>query len=150
MDDLFHLGISTLAATIRLATPLILCAMAGLLSERSGVIDIGLEGKMLAGAFAAAVVAAVTGSALLALLAGVMVAILLSLVHGVACITYRGDQVVSGVAINIVAAGMTVIGFVGGSHAGGSLATQLAAAGARAVISDMRALKGTVIDLRGW
>ena len=49
-----------------------------------------------------------------------------------------------------VAAGMTVIGFVGGSHAGGKLASQLAAAGARAVISDMRALKGTVIDLRGW
>ncbi len=49
-----------------------------------------------------------------------------------------------------VAAGMTVIGFVGGSHAGGKLATSLGAAGARAVISDMRALKGTVIDIRGW
>lgn len=49
-----------------------------------------------------------------------------------------------------VAAGMTVIGFVGGSHAGGSLATHLSAAGARAVISDMRALKGKVVDLRGW
>jgi HAD superfamily hydrolase (TIGR01509 family) len=49
-----------------------------------------------------------------------------------------------------VAAGMTVIGFVGGSHAGGKLATNLSAAGARAVISDMRALKGTVVDLRGW
>jgi ABC-type uncharacterized transport system permease subunit len=109
MDDLFHLGVSTLAATIRLATPLILCAMAGLISERSGVIDIGLEGKMLSGAFAAAVVAAVTGSAVLALCAGMAVAILLSLVHGVACITYRGDQVVSGVAINIIAAGMTVV-----------------------------------------
>lgn len=109
MDDLFHLAISTLAATIRLATPLILCAMAGLISERSGVIDIGLEGKMLAGAFAAAVVAAVTGSVTLALLAGLVVAMLLSLVHGIACITYRGDQVVSGVAINIIAAGMTVV-----------------------------------------
>lgn len=109
MDDLFHLAISTLAATVRLATPLILCAMAGLISERSGVIDIGLEGKMLAGAFAAAVVAAVTGSVTLALLAGLLVAVLLSLVHGFACITYRGDQVVSGVAINIIAAGMTVV-----------------------------------------
>ena len=49
-----------------------------------------------------------------------------------------------------VAAGMTVIGFVGGSHAGGNLGAQLRAAGARAVISDMRALKGTVVDLRGW
>ncbi|MBL8710331.1 MAG: ABC transporter permease [Rhodospirillaceae bacterium] len=109
MDDLFALTLSTLAATIRLATPLILCAMAGLLSERSGVIDIGLEGKMLAGAFAAAVVAAVTGSAAFALLAALLVAVLLSLVHGFACITHRGDQVVSGVAINIIAAGMTVV-----------------------------------------
>jgi ABC-type uncharacterized transport system permease subunit len=109
MDDLFYLAVSTLAATLRLATPLILCAMAGLISERAGVIDIGLEGKMLAGAFAAAVIAAVTGSAYLALLAGLLVAILLSLVHGIACITYRGDQVVSGVAINIIAAGMTVV-----------------------------------------
>jgi HAD superfamily hydrolase (TIGR01509 family) len=49
-----------------------------------------------------------------------------------------------------VAAGMTVIGFVGGSHAGTQLAGHLRAAGARAVISDMRALKGTIIDLRGW
>ena len=49
-----------------------------------------------------------------------------------------------------VAAGMTVIGFVGGSHAGSQLASQLRTAGARTVISDMRALKSTVIDLRGW
>jgi ABC-type uncharacterized transport system permease subunit len=109
MDDLFYLAISTLAATIRLATPLILCAMAGLISERAGVIDIGLEGKMLAGAFAAAVVASFTGSAYLALLAGLCVTAMLSLVHGLACITYRGDQVVSGVAVNIIAAGMTVV-----------------------------------------
>lgn len=109
MDDLFYLAISTLAATIRLATPLILCAMAGLISERAGVIDIGLEGKMLAGAFAAAVVATLTGSPYLALLAGLGVTAMLSLVHGLACITYRGDQVVSGVAVNIIAAGMTVV-----------------------------------------
>jgi HAD superfamily hydrolase (TIGR01509 family) len=63
------------------------------------------------------------------------------------CIVVEDSTV--GVAAG-VAAGMTVIGFVGGSHAGGKLASQLAAAGARAVISDMRALKGTVIDLRGW
>ena len=49
-----------------------------------------------------------------------------------------------------VAAGMTVIGFIGGSHAGGRLGIHLTAAGARSVISDMRALKGTVVDLRGW
>nr|WP_298683771.1 ABC transporter permease [uncultured Dongia sp.] len=106
MDDVV---ISTLAATLRMATPLIFCAMAGLFSERSGVIDIGLEGKMLAGAFAAATVAAETGSPMLALFAAVIVAILLSLVHGFACITHRGDQVVSGVAVNITAAGLTVV-----------------------------------------
>ncbi len=109
MDDALALGLSTLAATIRMATPLIFCAMAGLFSERSGVIDIGLEGKMLAAAFAAATVAAETGSPTIALLAAILVAVLLSLVHGFACITHRGDQVVSGVAINITAAGLTVV-----------------------------------------
>lgn len=109
MDDTFLLALSTLAATIRMATPLIFCAMAGIFSERSGVIDVGLEGKMLAAAFAAAVAAAETGSPFIALGAAILVAVLLSLVHGYACITHRGDQVVSGVAINIVAAGLTVV-----------------------------------------
>jgi simple sugar transport system permease protein len=83
--------------------------MAGMFSERSGTIDIGLEGKMLAAAFAAACVAVVTGSAWIALLGAVIVGILMALLHGVACITYRGNQVVSGVAINIMAAGLTVV-----------------------------------------
>ncbi|WP_374377284.1 ABC transporter permease [Dongia sp.] len=109
MDDLFLIALSTLAATIRMATPLIYCAMAGIFSERSGIIDIGLEGKMLAAAFAAAVIAAETGSPYLALFSAIIVAVLLSLVHGYACITSRGDQVVSGVAINIAAAGLTVV-----------------------------------------
>lgn len=109
MDDTLALALSTIAATIRMATPLIFCAMAGLFSERSGVIDIGLEGKMLAAAFAAATVAAETGSPVIALLAAIAVAIMLSLVHGFACITHRGDQVVSGVAVNITAAGLTVV-----------------------------------------
>ncbi|MDQ7251493.1 ABC transporter permease [Dongia sedimenti] len=98
-----------LGATIRVSTPLIFCAMAGLISERSGVIDIGLEGKMLAAAFAAAVVAALTGSAWDGLAAAVLVGAMLSLLHGFACITHRGDQVVSGVAINIIVSGLTVV-----------------------------------------
>ena len=97
------------AAALRLSTPLILCAMAGLLSERSGIVDIGLEGKMLAAAFAAASVAAVTGSAWLALLCGIVIATLMALLHGYACITQRGNQVVSGVAINLLASGLTVV-----------------------------------------
>jgi general nucleoside transport system permease protein len=99
----------TLAATLRVATPLVLCAMGGLFSERSGIIDVGLEGKMLMAAFSAATVSAVTGSAWLGLLAAVVAAEMLALLHGFACITHRGNQVVSGVAINILAAGLTVV-----------------------------------------
>ena len=98
-----------LASTLRLATPLIVCALAGLFSERSGVVDIGLEGKMLFAAFAAGAVGAMSGSTSLALLAAMGVAVLLSWMHGLACVSYPGDQVVSGVAINIIAAGMTVV-----------------------------------------
>ncbi len=109
MEELWLQAVSILAATLRTATPLVFCAMAGMFSERSGIIDIGLEGKMLAGAFAAACLAVVTGSAWLALLGAVLVGVLMALLHGLACITYRGNQVVSGVAINIMAAGLTVV-----------------------------------------
>ena len=98
----------TIDATLRVATPLILCAMAGIFSERSGIIDISLEGKMLMSAFAAATVAAVTGQPWLALLVAIGVSVFLSLIHGFACITHRGNQVVSGLAINILASGLTV------------------------------------------
>ena len=98
-----------LASTLRLATPLIFCALAGLFSERSGVVDIGLEGKMLFAAFAAGAVGAVSGSTTLAMLAAMGIAIALSWMHGLACVSHRGDQVVSGVAINIIASGLTVV-----------------------------------------
>ncbi len=98
-----------LDATLRVSTPLILAAMAGLFSERSGIVDISLEGKMLAAAFAAGSVAAVTGSAWLALLCAMAVGVVLAMVHGFACITHRGNQVVSGLAINILASGLTVV-----------------------------------------
>ncbi len=101
--------LATLDATLRVSTPLVLCAMAGLFSERSGIVDISLEGKMLSGAFAAGAVAAVTGSPVLALLVATLVCIGLGLVHGFACITHRGDQVVSGLAINVLASGLTVV-----------------------------------------
>lgn len=105
MDVVFSL----LDSTIRVATPLLLAALAGLFSERSGVIDIGLEGKMLAAAFAAAAVAAITGSAPLGLLVALGVGFLLSMMHGVASVTYNGNQTVSGMAINIAASGLTAI-----------------------------------------
>lgn len=98
-----------LDGTMRLATPLILCAMAGLISERSGVIDIGLEGKLLIGAFTAASVAVLTGSPWLGLFAAIAASMAFSLIHGFACITHRGDQIISGVAVNILAMGLTIV-----------------------------------------
>ena len=106
MDDLWLSLLALAGSTIRVVTPLILAALAGLLAERAGVVDIGLEGKMLAAAFAAAATAAVTGSAWIGLGAGVIVSILFALLHGLASITYKGNQVVSGMALNILIAGL--------------------------------------------
>ena len=96
-------------SAVRLSVPLLLACLAGLYSERSGIFDIGLEGKMLAGAFSAGAVAAVTGSAWLGLGAAIIISVMLALVHGFASITQRGNQIVSGVAINFVAAGLTAL-----------------------------------------
>ena len=96
-------------STMRLSTPLLLACLAGLFSERAGIFDIGLEGKMLAAAFFSAAFAYVTGNVWLGLAAGISASILLSLLHGVASITFRGNQLISGVAINFLAAGMTVL-----------------------------------------
>jgi ABC-type uncharacterized transport system permease subunit len=108
-----------LASTLRVATPLILCALAGVLAERSGVIDLGLEGKMLFAAFAAASAGFATGSAFLAITIAIGVAVAWSWIHGFACVTHRGDQVVSGMAINIVAYGLTVVLALAWFHQGG-------------------------------
>jgi simple sugar transport system permease protein len=109
MAEDFLLVVLTLDATIRVSAPLILAALAGLVVERSGVIDIGLEGKMLAAAFAAGTVAYLSGSAWLGLGAGMVISVLLALLHGFACITHKGNQIVSGVAINILVSGLTVL-----------------------------------------
>ncbi len=101
--------LQVLDTTIRLATPLLLACLAGLFSERAGIFDIGLEGKMLASAFLTAAVAAVTGSVLIGTLAGIGAALMLSGIHGLASITFRGNQLISGVAINFLAAGLTVV-----------------------------------------
>ncbi len=108
MADIWLQFLLTIDATFRVATPLILCAMAGIFSERSGIIDISLEGKMLMAAFVAAAMAALTGSPLLAVGGAILVSVILSLIHGFACITHKGNQVVSGLAINILASGLTV------------------------------------------
>ena len=108
MADLWLHFILTIDATLRVATPLILCAMAGIFSERAGIIDISLEGKMLMAAFAAASVAAVTGSPWAGLGVAILTSLSLSVLHGFACITHKGNQVISGLAINILASGLTV------------------------------------------
>lgn len=95
-----------IAATLRVATPLILAALGGLFSERSGVIALGLEGMMLGAAFASAAVASVSGSAWLGLGAGVGAGIIVSLLLGFAGITQRGNQVVAAMAVNIIVSGL--------------------------------------------
>ena len=105
----FFTIIQVLDSTVRLATPLLLACLAGLFSERAGIFDIGLEGKMLAAAFFSAAIAAMTGSVWLGLLAGIAASLFLSGIHGLASITFRGNQLISGVAINFLAAGMTVL-----------------------------------------
>jgi general nucleoside transport system permease protein len=108
MDDFVQL-VSLLASTVRLSIPLILCALAGLFAERAGVVDIGLEGKMLVGAFAAGTAAALSGSAWIGLFAAIAVSVVFALIHAFACVTHRGNQVVSGMALNVLAVGLTAV-----------------------------------------
>lgn len=103
----FIIDLTLLAdSTIRIATPLVLAALAGLVAERGGVVDIGLEGKMLAAAFAAAAAAAVTGSPWAGLVAGIGASVMLAVLHGYVAISQRGNQIVSGMAVNIAVAGL--------------------------------------------
>jgi general nucleoside transport system permease protein len=98
-----------LDSTLRLATPLLLACLAGLYSERSGVFDIGLEGKMLVAAMCAGAVAFYTGSAWVGALAGIAGSLIFALIHGVTSITFRGNQLIAGVALNFLASGLTVL-----------------------------------------
>src|SRR4030095_15395212 len=110
MRDIFTLALVT--STIRLATPLLLAALGGLFSERSGVINIALEGKMLAGGFTAAAVTYAAGEKFgnarpwIGLLAAVAASLFIAAIYAVVCIKYKADQVVSGAAINILMLGI--------------------------------------------
>jgi simple sugar transport system permease protein len=104
--ETYTLIVLLLAATIRVATPLLLAALAGMFSERAGVIDLALEGKMLGAAFAAAAVSASTGSAWWGLGAGLATATALAWLIGFACVTMRGNQVIAAMAVNFIVAGM--------------------------------------------
>jgi len=107
--DIFLQLLLTFDMTLRLSVVLLLACLAGLFSERAGIFDIGLEGKMLIAAFFSAMVAYETGSAWIGVLAGCAASLVFSMIHGIASITYRGNQLISGVAINFLAAGMTVV-----------------------------------------
>jgi len=96
-------------SAVRLATPLLFACLAGLFSERAGIFDIGLEGKILASAFFSAGAAALSGSVWIGLLAGVAASMSFSAIHGLASITFRGNQLISGVALNFLASGLTVL-----------------------------------------
>ena len=119
MRDIFTL--SLIASTIRLATPLVLAALGGLFSERSGVINIALEGKMLAGAFTAAAVTYAADNKLhlgaaspwVGLLAGMLAGLFIAVIYAVSCIRFKAEQVVSGAAINILMLGIP--GFLSGA-----------------------------------
>jgi simple sugar transport system permease protein len=128
--ETYTLIVLLLAATIRVATPLLLAALAGMFSERAGVIDLALEGKMLGAAFAAAAVSAGTGSAWLGLGAGMATASALSLLLGLACVTYRGNQVVAAMAVNMMVGGLAPTLALAGFNLGGQT-PQLDATGQR-------------------
>ncbi|MDR9427594.1 MAG: ABC transporter permease [Salibaculum sp.] len=119
----------TLDSTLRLSTVLLLACLAGLFSERSGIVDIGLEGKMLISAFVAAAIAYETGSVYVGLAAGMAASLVFAMIHGVASILYRGDQIISGVALNFLASGLTVV--VGDAIYGQGGQTPVLAGGAR-------------------
>ncbi|QCI64765.1 ABC transporter permease [Phreatobacter stygius] len=96
-------------SAIRLSVPLIFACLAGLYSERAGVVDIGLEGKLLVGAFAAGATAAVIPNPWIGLAAAIGTSVVFALIHGFASISQRGNQIVSGVALNVLASGLTAV-----------------------------------------
>ena len=107
MEDALGLIGSVLASAIRYATPLVLAALGGLFSERSGVVNIGLEGLMLISAFTGVVGAYFSGNVLVGVLFALAGGLVFSLIHAVMCVTFEADQIISGVAINLLALGGT-------------------------------------------
>ncbi len=105
MDSVFTAGL--LAAAVRIAAPLTMGALGGLISERAGVFAVGIEGMMLGGAFGASVGTFTTGSAMVGLAAAILAGALIALVAAIAVTTFRADQMVTGLAINILAFGLT-------------------------------------------
>ncbi|MGJ9417882.1 ABC transporter permease [Massilia sp. CMS3.1] len=107
MED-FHIA-SIVVSTIRNAPVLMFAALAGLFAERSGVVDIGLEGKILASAFVSAAVGYTTQNPWAGIAAGIAVSVALAMVQAFVSITQKGNQLVAGIAINIAMSGLTFV-----------------------------------------
>jgi general nucleoside transport system permease protein len=107
VDDFLTSFGTLLASTIRNSTPLIFAALGGMFSERSGVVNIGLEGLMLISAFAGVVGASLSGSALVGFGFGLAAGLIFALIHALMSITFEADQIISGTAINLLALGGT-------------------------------------------
>ena len=120
MDEIFGAPGQLLASTIRNATPLVFAALGGMFSERSGVVNIGLEGLMLIGAFAGVVGAFLSGSAVVALGFALAAGLVFALIHALMCVTFEADQIISGTAINLLALGGTGFLMVSIFGAGGT------------------------------
>ena len=101
--------VEMLFATLRMAIPIALAAIGGTICERSGVVNLGLEGMMLMGAFGGVLGSHLTGNPWLGVLLAVIISGLMGLLHAVLCITFRTNQTVSGVGINILALGLTAV-----------------------------------------
>lgn len=97
-----------LSTTLMYSTPLIFTSLGGVLSEKSGVINIGLEGMMTVGAFFASFFALKTGNPIIGLIAGGIAGLLLALLHAVASIKFKGNQVVSGIGLNFLGSGLSI------------------------------------------
>lgn len=106
----------TAESTVRLATPLLLAAMGEVIAERSGVLNLGVEGMMLAGALCGFAVTVITGSAVIGFFGGMVAGMALALVHAFLCITLKADQVISGIMLTLLGTGLTT--YFGGNWVG--------------------------------
>jgi len=112
---------ATLESTVRLATPLLLAAMGEIIAERSGVLNLGVEGMMLAGALGGFAAAVLTGSIWVGFAVGILAGMTLALLHAVLCISLNADQVISGIMLTLLGVGLTTYfgrGYVGQSIEG--------------------------------
>lgn len=134
MDHFFTLDLLT--RILRMSTPLIFAALGGLICERSGVINIALEGLMLIGAFFAVAGTYWTGDPWLGLIIGVLCAMAGAMIHAVWSISIRGDQIVVGTAVNLIALGLTafLVQSIWGTAGGSDRVTSLPKFGGMSVL----------------